>query len=479
MRQLQPKQDKVSAIPYAAWRIYQARKTSQAVESAKNEILRRSAPSSPVLEAELHKAVREMIVDRFVKQGDFVKPYNTWAKELDFGRHAALKRDPFVLELLMQRLAISFVDQYKEFSTGEQKSTEDKITGISTSVMSLVGGENSPFERRRSSIVKQLNTDLDEVHSPAIAKETAAIQQTRKGAERLVAAEHIRLLASNMDGCGLLAADIGAPMGTMAGGEHLEVLSGASEAKFKLCFRPFRRYRMGTGILCQAGEALGNTFRGHEDFQMTDNIIAKTHIGHYTMWHKAVVVDDRRLYLAEDMFCSGYVGGEGHKSVDITTVLAQEDKFLEDPIQWMEQSDGGNGASIITIDVSFPEKTTMSSMPRSFYLENFSKQLQDLGGKCMKVATVLMVDELFQKLNSPEDEAAKENYLTDMGGINTVCFRTMEISTDRADGKQSIRTLNQGHFGVNGTYEGARRPRSGYIETFKDCKYEQHLLKNH
>ena len=90
-----------------------------------------------------------------------------------------------------------------------------------------------------------------------------------------------------------------------------------------------------------------------------------------------------------------------------------------------------------------------------------------------------MVDELFKQLNSPEDEAAKENYLTDMGGINTVCFRTMEISTDREDGKQSIRTLNQGHFGVNGTYEGARRPRSGYIETFKDCKYEQHLLKNH
>ena len=71
---------------------------------------------------------------------------------------------------------------------------------------------------------------------------------------------------------------------------------------------------MGTGILCQSGEALGNTFRGHEDFQMTDNIIAKTHIGHYTMWHKAVVVDDRRLYLAEDMFCSGYVGGENNKS---------------------------------------------------------------------------------------------------------------------------------------------------------------------
>ena len=89
-----------------------------------------------------------------------------------------------------------------------------------------------------------------------------------------------------------------------------------------------------------------------------------------------------------------------------------------------------------------------------------------------------VVDELFKQLNSPEDEAAKENYLTDMGGINTVCFRTMEISNEIKDGKKGIRTLNQGHFGVNETYKGARRPRSGYIESFKDCKYEQHLLKN-
>ena len=40
-----------------------------------------------------------------------------------------------------------------------------------------------------------------------------------------------------------------------------------------------------------------------------------------------------------------------------------------------------------------------------------------------------------------------------------------------------IRTLNQGHFGVNGCYEGARRPRSGFIEAFKDCEYEKQIMK--
>jgi len=55
-----------------------------------------------------------------------------------------------------------------------------------------------------------------------------------------------------------------------------------------LCFRPFRQYTMGTGILLKRGNELGNTFRGWADFQLTDNIIAKTHIGHFTFWHVRV-----------------------------------------------------------------------------------------------------------------------------------------------------------------------------------------------
>ena len=217
--------------------------------------------------------------------------------------------------------------------------------------MSLTGGPNSPFERRRASTVTLLDAELDRVHAPVIAASVSASRRASDRMARMQLAEDSRGMAIETPEC------------EYAGEPFEQIIPVAykpppadAEVELRLCFRPFRRYRMGTGILCQAGEALGNTFRGHEDFQMTDNIIAKTHIGHYTMWHKAVVVDDRRLYLAEDMFCSGYVGGEGHKSVDITTVLAQKDDFLEDPIQWMEQSDGGNGASIITIDVSFPKK---------------------------------------------------------------------------------------------------------------------------
>lgn len=110
-----------------------------------------------------------------------------------------------------------------------------------------------------------------------------------------------------------------------------------------LCMRPFRQYTMGTGVLCKKGNELGNTFRGWADFQLTDNIIAKTHIGHFTFWHASIVTNPKCLFLAEDIFCTNYEAGEGR------TILSWKhaQAFREDPIGTMRQ----NSASIIAMPV--------------------------------------------------------------------------------------------------------------------------------
>jgi len=114
---------------------------------------------------------------------------------------------------------------------------------------------------------------------------------------------------------------------------------------------------------------------------------------------------------------------------------------------------------------------------RSFDLCNLSEEL--VVNKVDYIGTnpelISWIVKAFRGLNSAYDVAAAEEYLTAGGTVNAKCFRTMEVDVTPA-GHRSIRTLNQGHFGVNGCYEGARRPRSGFIETFKDCKYEQTYL---
>jgi len=110
-----------------------------------------------------------------------------------------------------------------------------------------------------------------------------------------------------------------------------------------LCVRPFRQYTMGTGVLCKKGNELGNTFRGWADFQLTDNIIAKTHIGHFTFWHASVVTNPKCLFLAEDIFCTNYEAGEGREVLS----WSHAEEFREDPIGTMRR----HNASIIALPV--------------------------------------------------------------------------------------------------------------------------------
>jgi hypothetical protein len=422
-----------------------------------------------------HDAVRIAVAAALVESSGSEAPVKSWARELSKGKLHAFASQPAAEHLLIDRLSTAFRAKHDAFemdTAGGQPcdSEAEKVTKMQSSVMCKIGGPASPFERTRQQVMEVVGLEV----TTAIEREEAEEQvvQTAKQA-KCIAGTAIALCKE------ALFRDVVVPLRTMhkkgirldgsqpstprSGGD------GVDRVNAILCFRPFRRYQMGTGILCQSGEALGNTFRGHEDFQMTDNIIAKTHIGHYTMWHKAVVVDDRRLYLAEDMFCSGYVAGENNKSKPFPEYPHEQLKFVEDPIAWMD------GASILTLEVSLESRH--ANLPRSFDLCNLKKELDvhKIEGTDVTRDVISWIEEAFQGLNSAYDVAAAEDYLTAGGTVNAKCFRTMEVDVTPA-GHRSIRTLNQGHFGVNGCYEGARRPRSGFIETFKDCKYEQTYL---
>jgi hypothetical protein len=141
----------------------------------------------------------------------------------------------------------------------------------------------------------------------------------------------------------------GGQAGNMAGGGAGGAVDIAQQVRDKgvicdyICFRPFRQYTMGSGLLLKKGSELGNTFRGWADFQLTDNIIAKTHIGHFTFWHASVVTNPKCLFLAEDIFCTNYLSGEGKKILP----FEKRHDFAADPIGTMTS----NEASILVLPV--------------------------------------------------------------------------------------------------------------------------------
>lgn len=83
-----------------------------------------------------------------------------------------------------------------------------------------------------------------------------------------------------------------------------------------LCVRPFRTYECGCTIACQRGMGLGRTLYGYPDFQVADDIISKTHTGHFTFQHASVVTNPDAVMTIPDVFVMNYSWGEGHHFFD-------------------------------------------------------------------------------------------------------------------------------------------------------------------
>lgn len=75
--------------------------------------------------------------------------------------------------------------------------------------------------------------------------------------------------------------------------------------------RPYIQYQASCAILCAAGSNLGNTMHGHHDFQLSDDVLHKVHIGHYTFYSKAIVKNPKLILRAPGVFSRKYLGGEG------------------------------------------------------------------------------------------------------------------------------------------------------------------------
>lgn len=258
-----------------------------------------------------------------------------------------------------------------------------------------------------------------------------------------------------------------------------------------LCVRPFRQYTMGTGMLLKRGEELGNTFRGWADFQLTDNIIAKTHIGHFTFWHASVVTNPKCLFLAEDIFCTNYISGEGRG------VLSWEhiEDFKRDPLATMQT----HNASIIALPVPVgamnrKDHRLQMNNPISLTgkLDPATQSYCGRGGMDMSIgpyvrdgkkdeclgrapdmrwnyrrppefmdgtALSAAFDQIwgFGHMNHEVDYDNQGVYQTASRTINTTCFHTMQKFLNPTSHRWEVTNLNTGHFGENGIYEGDRK----------------------
>ena len=232
-----------------------------------------------------------------------------------------------------------------------------------------------------------------------------------------------------------------------------------------LLVRPFQRYDMCSAILCRAGARLGQTFIGHSDFQLADNVINKTHVGHYTFYCKSIIHDEKEYTIAEDVFAAGYKGGENTRFYDKKSDFMQDihaESFRASILSFLVpyNTNAPRGPRIQNpIDITGKLHPTLyqdTDIPQ-FEVE------EAMYPGARYYAEILQLKQL-----SSYASDATEHFLSPFRYINTVCFQGMQFMYHHASQSFTDKILNTGHWGAHGVYAGCKGVRCGDNAFFRE-----------
>jgi hypothetical protein len=240
-----------------------------------------------------------------------------------------------------------------------------------------------------------------------------------------------------------------------------------------MLLRPFQTYNMASAILMKGGMDTGFTAHGHHDFMLTDDVIHKVHIGHYTFYHKSVVKQPKNVILAEDIFAQSYVSGEGSNvfegqgagdpAIDCFASQLSEDTFDRDLIPIWIPGEVKSGDIQNPLDITgfysnnvlnIGNTTIRNTDPHYPNAAEYSKSLG------------------FDRLQNYGDE---EQFLSPVRHLNTICFQGHQLSYDAKKEGFTKLTMNTGHWGPN-VYPGCRSVRNGENCFLKDMEYEKYRV---
>ena len=239
---------------------------------------------------------------------------------------------------------------------------------------------------------------------------------------------------------------------------------GTPEKSDVLILRPSQTFRMASCILAKGGADLGATYHGHHDFMLSDDVVRKVHVGHYTFYSKSVVKRPKNYIIVENVFSQGYVGGGG---VKWHTTRSFQDRSGDGSL--------GVGGEESLIAIAIPKGSAPSSnviditgrFAPSVYdtFKTNSARIEEHYHGSGTVYNALNMSTVDMYRSTHEDE-----YMTRVKRVNTVCWRGHEMTRNKKTGEVKPVQLNTGHLGEN-IYPGLRKVLDGENSFVKDMDW--------
>ena len=237
--------------------------------------------------------------------------------------------------------------------------------------------------------------------------------------------------------------------------EYLEI--DLSPCRY-LLMRPWQAYRMSSAILARTGTELGQTFHGHHDFQLTDDVIHKVHVGHYTFYSKSIVRSNKHMYLARNVYCQGYEYGED------TTFVDKDCKNV--PGTHSRSLPGSLVAVAIPLGEQVPNplcadgNTFHAKMPHVDIRPDEAGEIPRLSRGVNPCQT------LFDKYFDIADSS--HSHSQDVRQVNRVCWRGASKHFNAHTGHHDIDVKSTGHWGPS-VYDGCADVRKGMYAHLEGC----------
>ena len=246
--------------------------------------------------------------------------------------------------------------------------------------------------------------------------------------------------------------------------------------------RPFRTYHMASAIWMKRGLETGMTAHGHHDFQLSDDTLRKVHIGHYTFWHKSIVKTPKNIFIAEDIFARGYVGGEGATELSSEPLRQGGDSDLAKVIQGGAQDIRGSFIRLGKLNDLGGRLANPIDISGEYSIEAFKDGPSSLGESSefggIPAFNDLVTNEGYRgpfkqlrRLRGNTGPTTVNPFNSPLRKLNTLCYRGMSIAVIRNTRERRV-TLSTDHWGTN-VYQGCRGARTGAMAFLKDMNYER------
>jgi len=229
-----------------------------------------------------------------------------------------------------------------------------------------------------------------------------------------------------------------------------------------LIFRPAQTYAMSSAILMKGGTETGSTYHGHHDFMLSDDIIRKVHVGHYTFYSKAVVKRPKNYIIVENIFAQGYVGGEGTE-------------FYEKAQDFVANAASGelatNGKSLLAVKIKKGDVLNNCIDITGRFAPSIMDSMTQSGNvrEHFRNSSAFYNAHLLSKIDMFR-VTQEDDYRQRIKRCNTVCFRGMQFNKS---GKCT--QLNTGHWSER-VYPGVRKVRDGQNAFMKENTYQVSML---